>query len=349
MEFGVFVPGHWIDHTKSARQLYDEMLAEAVSAEELGFDCVWLAEHYAIDYIAIPDPLQFATRIFEHTERIHAGVAVLILRNHHPIKLAAELSQIDVMFDGRFEAALGRGASGFELRQMQYDMPEPESRQHFKEHLEVMAALWKAPGATAYDGEYFAFDNAAIMPPPHSAQPPFHLAAVGVESIRQQARRCHDIGIPVKVMTTALREDLDYVQQRYDAFKQTLQQVGASRSESKFTVNRVTYVADTDEQALEIMPTLTKLHRGLVHMLSDTETIVDGVMQYPPVPDEISEQEMFDTCLIGSPETVQRKVQDYYDMGVDQLIAYVHMGQPHEQVMRSMALFANEVMPAFRS
>ena len=129
MEFGVFIPGHWIDHSKEAKQLYDEMLAEAMRADQLGFETVWLAEHYAIDYIAIPDPLQLATRIFEHTSRINVGVAVLILRNHHPIKLAAELSQIDVMFDGRFEAALGRGASGFELRQMQFDMEEAVSRQ----------------------------------------------------------------------------------------------------------------------------------------------------------------------------------------------------------------------------
>jgi hypothetical protein len=28
MEFGVFVPGHWMDHSKGAKQLYDEMLTE---------------------------------------------------------------------------------------------------------------------------------------------------------------------------------------------------------------------------------------------------------------------------------------------------------------------------------
>ena len=137
MQFGVFIPGHWMDHGKSAKQLYDEMLAEAVFADELGFDNIWLAEHYAIDYIAIPDPLQLATTIFERTETIKAGVAVLILRNHHPIKLAAEISQIDVMYGGRFEAALGRGASGYELRQMQLEMEESASRRLYNEHLEV--------------------------------------------------------------------------------------------------------------------------------------------------------------------------------------------------------------------
>ena len=210
-----------------------------------------------------------------------------------------------------------------------------------------MTALWKNRSSTAYDGEFYRFDNATIVPPPYSTEPPFHLAGVGVESIRQQTLRCHELGIPIRVMTTALRENLDYVQERYDAFGDALEAVGADRAHSKFSVNRVAYVADTDEQAYEIMPALTKLHRGLVHMLSDTETVIDGMMQYPPVPHEISPEEMFETCLIGSPATVRAKVRQYADMGVDHLIAYLHLGQPHSQVMRSMELFATEVMPAF--
>jgi alkanesulfonate monooxygenase SsuD/methylene tetrahydromethanopterin reductase-like flavin-dependent oxidoreductase (luciferase family) len=82
-------------------------------------------------------------------------------------------------------------------------------------------------------------------------------------------------------------------------------------------------------------------------MLSDKEIIENGIMSYEPVENEPSHQEMFDNCLIGSPETVRKKVQKYYDLGVDHLIAYVHMGQPHDRVMRSMELFATQVMPEF--
>lgn len=82
-------------------------------------------------------------------------------------------------------------------------------------------------------------------------------------------------------------------------------------------------------------------------MLSDTEIIQNGIMDYSAVPDEPTHQQMFDNCLIGSPDTVREKVREYYDMGIDHLIAYVHMGQPHDKIMRSMSLFANEVMPEF--
>ena len=65
MEFGVFIAGHWLDRSKPAKQLFDEMLDEAVLADRLGYDMVWLAEHYIIDYITLPDPLGFAAAIFE--------------------------------------------------------------------------------------------------------------------------------------------------------------------------------------------------------------------------------------------------------------------------------------------
>ena len=36
MEFGVLIAGHWMDHDKSAKQLYDETPDEAVLADEMG-------------------------------------------------------------------------------------------------------------------------------------------------------------------------------------------------------------------------------------------------------------------------------------------------------------------------
>jgi alkanesulfonate monooxygenase SsuD/methylene tetrahydromethanopterin reductase-like flavin-dependent oxidoreductase (luciferase family) len=348
MEFGVFIPGHWMDHSKSAKQLYDEMLAEAVFADTLGFDNVWFAEHYAIDYIAIPDPLQMVTAVFERTERIRAGVAVQILRNHHPIKLAAEIAQMDVMYGGRFQSVLGRGASGYEFVQMQLQQSEADSRAYFQEHLMVMSKLWKSRQSQAHCGRFFEFDNTTIMPPPVTEQPPFYLAAVSPASVKLQVAYCHEAGNPIRVMHSPFREPMDHVRERLTAFEDSIGSLNADRSQAMFGINRVTYVAPTDEEAWEIMPTLTNLHRGLVRMLSDKEVIENGVVSFAPVDNEPSHQEMFDNCLIGGPETVRRKVQAYYDLGVDHLITYAHMGQPHDQIMRSMDLFAREVMPEFR-
>ena len=172
MEIAAFIAAQWLDHTKPPKQLFDEVLAEAQFAEDAGYDHVWLAEHYTLDYIAMPDPFQFAALILDRTERIGAGVAVIILRNHHPIKLAAQIAQIDVLSRGRFIAAFGRGGSGHEFRQMELLMEPEDSRDFFHEHLLVMSKLWKSRKSEAHEGRFFSFDNATIMPPPATAAPP---------------------------------------------------------------------------------------------------------------------------------------------------------------------------------
>ena len=349
MEFGAFIPGHWMDHSKSAKQLYDEMLAEAVLADALGFDNVWLAEHYAIDYIAIPGPLQMATAIFERTSNIKAGVAVMIVRNHHPIKLVAEMAQLDVMYNKRFEVVLGRGASAYEFRQMGLLQSEEDSREFYHEHLMVMSKLWKSQTSLVHEGRFFNFDNTVIVPPPLTQQPPFYLAGVTPRSIALQVDYCREAGNPLRVMTSAFREDTEYVRERLVAFEDAVAAVGGWREEASFAVNRVAYVAPTDEEAWEIIPHVIDVHRGLVRMLDDSEIMINGRMRYDPVPDELTPQQMFDNCLIGSPDTVREKMRSYHDMGVDHLSLYVHLGQPHDKVARSMELLAKEIMPEFQS
>ena len=75
-------------------------------ADQLGYDVVWLVEHHFNDYNLLPDPLQMAVRIFERTSRIRVGVAVVILRDHHPLQLAGRIAQLDVLYPGRFELAV---------------------------------------------------------------------------------------------------------------------------------------------------------------------------------------------------------------------------------------------------
>ena len=57
-----------------------------------------------------------------------------------------------------------------------------------------------------------------------------------------------------------------------------------------------------------------------------------------------------DSLLIGSPETVRGKVEEMRAAGVGELVCWMNFGGlPIERVERSMRLFAETVMPAFRA
>src|SRR3954469_16748653 len=84
MEFGVFIAAHNLGTERSERQLFEDLTEQALLADELGYDVVWLVEHHFNDYNLMPDPLQFAVRILERTGRIRVGVAVVILLRSPP-------------------------------------------------------------------------------------------------------------------------------------------------------------------------------------------------------------------------------------------------------------------------
>ena len=348
MEFGVFLAGHWMDKSRNANQFYADLVEQAVFADKLGYDQVWIAEHYLVDYIAVPDPFQLALLIAERTQQIKVGTAVIILRNYHPIKLAAQISMIDVLTNKRFVAALGRGASGHELRQMELEMSQQDSRAFYHEHVQVMCELWHSRQSVAHEGRFFNFDNSCIMPPPLSEHPPFYLVGLSPRSIRMSVHQCKQAGIPPNIICSPFREPFSHVETCHQAYSEALSECGFSREQGRFAINRSTYVADTDEQALQVMPTVYDMHRGLVRMLSNQEIIRDGIMHSDPVDDEPSEQEIFDNCVFGSPATVRDKLAEYQSLGVNHFSAYMNMGQSHDMVMGSLERFAKDVMPAFR-
>jgi alkanesulfonate monooxygenase SsuD/methylene tetrahydromethanopterin reductase-like flavin-dependent oxidoreductase (luciferase family) len=61
------------------------------------------------------------------------------------------------------------------------------------------------------------------------------------------------------------------------------------------------------------------------------------------------EPEMLAQNLVfGSPDEVIGKIKQYQEIGVDAFIYYASMGLDMAQQKRSLELFINDVMPAFR-
>ncbi|MGE4428057.1 MAG: LLM class F420-dependent oxidoreductase [Solirubrobacteraceae bacterium] len=98
MKIGIGV-GYWgLGVTK------DDQLEIAVTAEELGFDAVWVAEAYGSDAVSVVGHL---TAI---TERIELGTAILQIPARSAAMTAMSTATLDQLSGGRF--VLGLGASG---------------------------------------------------------------------------------------------------------------------------------------------------------------------------------------------------------------------------------------------
>ena len=97
------------------------MLAEdtekSLLADRLGFEELWLGEHFSATSEPIPSPLMFMAVLVPRTKNLRFGTGVICLPNHDPVIVAAEVAQFDHMSQGRLMLGVGPGGllSDFEL------------------------------------------------------------------------------------------------------------------------------------------------------------------------------------------------------------------------------------------
>lgn len=148
--------------TLGQERLGVEQLWPAVeSAEQLGYDSVWLSDTATREGLA---PLVTLAAIAGRTERLKLGTSVLVLPPRNPVLLARELATVDLVSSGRLLPAGGLGLNeASELAALGVKRSERVAR--LEETLEVVKLLW--PGERVdYDGRFTAFKGLRLDPRP---------------------------------------------------------------------------------------------------------------------------------------------------------------------------------------
>jgi alkanesulfonate monooxygenase SsuD/methylene tetrahydromethanopterin reductase-like flavin-dependent oxidoreductase (luciferase family) len=94
----------------STRQRLDEVIAEAVLAEEVGFERFAIGEHHFSDYI-VSNPSLMLAAIAARTARIRLMTAVTVLPCRDPVQTAEDIGILDTISHGRLELSFARGVS----------------------------------------------------------------------------------------------------------------------------------------------------------------------------------------------------------------------------------------------
>src|SRR3954470_20388551 len=122
----------------------EENTAKALFADQVGFDELWVGEHFANTAEPIPSPLMFMASLLPQIRRLSFGTAVINLPNHHPVIIAAEVAQFDHLSRGRFMMGIGPGGlySDFAL----FDVDDAAARTRMViEAAEIVQKIWQAP------------------------------------------------------------------------------------------------------------------------------------------------------------------------------------------------------------
>ena len=157
---------------------YDQQLAVARTAEELGFDAFFRSDHYLRigEGDAGPGPTDAwvtLAGLARETSRLRLGTLVTASTFRLPGPLAITVAQIDAMSDGRVE--LGIGAAWFDDEHRAHGIPFPPTRERFErleEQLAIITGLWTTPPGRrfSYSGKHYRLvDSPALAGTTHKA------------------------------------------------------------------------------------------------------------------------------------------------------------------------------------
>ena len=193
---------------------YEDMRRVAGLAEEVGFDSVWLCDHFLTlapdayaedanvaggagpgarggDARSMPllECWTTLSALARDTRRLRLGTSVLCHSYRLPSVLAKMGATLDVISGGRLD--LGLGAGWFEQEYRAYGVPFPrigERIAQLDEGLEVIRRMWTEP-YPVFQGRYYAIDGAVCDPPPlQRPHPPIWIGGEGDRMHRVAAR-----------------------------------------------------------------------------------------------------------------------------------------------------------------
>ena len=332
MEFGIF------DHLDRNAALpledfYEQRLRIVAAYDAAGFSCYHVAEHHATPLGMAPSPGIFLAAVAQRTRRLRFGPLVYILPLYHPLRLAEEIVMLDRLSNGRYEVGIGRGISP--LESMLYGRDPADSQAVYDEVLAVMRLAF-AGDSVSFSGQHFRFENVPVeMHPLQRPHPPFWYGIASAES----AARCvaHDLNAVTMMNTPTAREVArHYLEAAAQSGKDGL----------KIGLVRQIVVAASDAEALAIAHRAHPVWHESFHHLYHAygRSPVQG--ERP----DFDGMRKLGIAVAGAPETVTEVLADQLaETGANYLVGQFVFGDiTLDEGLASIALFAEEVMPALR-
>jgi len=309
MKFGIDIPNGWkmsLVDIKDPVEAYEAMTNIVTTGDELGYDSAWVVDHFH----TVPTPTQEITfecmmmlaALARDTRNIRIGQIVLCNSYRNPALLAKMASTLDVLSHGRLNFGIGAGWYEHEYKAYGYPYPDaPERLRMLREALKVIHAMWSQEEAV-FEGKYYQVRGAINQP--KGVQKPHIPILIGGSGEKVTLKLVALYGDACNV-----GGDLKTLQHKLEVLKEHCENVGRNFSDIHVTTGTYCSIADTDEEALALVPEARK--NGLA-----------------------------DTALVGSPATIRERIATLEAHGVHELI--IDFPFPSAKNLEPLRRFAKE-------
>ncbi len=349
--FGVVAAAADAPGTSDA-DIYRSLLDDVDYNAELGFRTMWLIEHHFSDYFPTPSPLILASHIAGRFPELSLGTCVVVLPWYEPLRLAGEIAMLSLLSEQPLHLGIGRGTAKYEFDAFGLDMGA--SRERFQEVYEVIS--------TALRGQPFAYHGEQIDMPKEVAVRP-RVAGVTTDRIHfygaigspGSASVMGEMGLAPMCTTIG---DFQTQAGIIRTWEETARAHGFPTEVRKpLMINCI--VADTDEEAIELAQRyIPRFMQAQIDHYTPEETDWAQLPSYRAWKGQFAGMKAktdpanipgwAEYQLVGSPDTVARRVQEYVDIGFNHLFLHTATpGVPHDVRRVWTKRFVEEVAPRF--
>lgn len=346
MKFGFFLASN--RHNNVAAESWDEDLWEVLTAEQLGFEETWVAEHIGgmrPDMMPVVD--LFICKAAALTKHMRFGPGIRSLPFHHPVEVATQAAMCDHLTGGRYMAGFGGGAGLIAAKyfgQLGMDHRPEEARDMMHEAIELILRCWSETEPFDFQGTFWHGRGIKVEPKPLQ-QPRMPVAMANSESV-STAEFAGKMGFQ------PLHSQYDgpwNLRELADVFVDAARASGRESSRKDIRICRTVWVSDSvkrakDEIRDDVAPAIEEAKRGpalhhVVRSLPAGGKVEDVTFDF-----------LADTGVycVGDPDTVYERIKALYDEigGFGALLFVTGRGVgTREQRERSWSLFMEHVAP----
>jgi len=352
MKFGFTIPPVGPREYDDAAN-YRQSVEDARHGQALGYDSVWVLEHHFTPYFPHPDLMVVLSHLAAACPGMGLGTAVIVVPWHQPLRLTEQIAMLSLLSQGELYLGLGRGTARYEFERLGVNMED--TREIFRETVEIiLKGLAGEP--FAYEGKHFRFPETLVRPIADRSRVRLYGAIGSPASAQVMA----DLGLPI--MHTSNFPDAkaaEIVETWREGRGITEQEV----IDTGMPIHcNPCIVAPTDVEARELAhyyyPRFARVQMDHYETGEDYWKDIPGYQVHSRffanlarmVEDHDFRDKYLDTQLVGSPDTIIRRLEV---MRKTVKIGHVICGHAQfemEQSLRrrSMQLFAQEVIPHFR-
>lgn len=305
MKFGLALP-HYDFSTPSPGPVSSERVSASASrAEALGFDSIWVSDHFylSLDRYGGPaapqgsvEPLSALAALATTTERVRLGTLVLSAGFRHPALVAKAATTVDLLSGGRLDLGIGAGWYGEEFEAFGYEFGSVRERFEILEETVLALGMLFGPGPASWRGRHFRLEDAYNHPSPVQVpRPPLLVGGKGGRRLLTLAARHADGWNTVWAWTPAAYAE------RLDVLTSICERHGRDAKEVRLSLGLYTLVGEDKRDLVARFRALQRWAPG---------GALDGVLLDDWARDK----------LVGTPAQVLERVADFAALGVEEII-----------------------------